>query len=180
MSEVSKVIGKYVLRECLGSGAMGSVWLSSHPRLKLPVAVKVLSRSLARESSEYVERFIEEGRMAAAINHPNIIRIYDADHERGYHFLVMEYVDGCDVEKMAEARPGKCLPPEEVIELALKVSEALEEAKELQIIHRDIKPENILVTKNGKVKLADLGIAKRIGNKDNSVTETGYSLGTPY
>ncbi|EDM25773.1 serine/threonine protein kinase [Lentisphaera araneosa HTCC2155] len=179
MSEVSKVIGKYVLRECLGSGAMGSVWLSSHPRLNLPVAVKVLSRSLAKESTEYVERFIEEGRLAAAINHPNVIRIYDADHDQGYHYLVMEYVDGCDVEKMAAVRQGNCLEILEIIEIALKVSEALEEAQEHKIIHRDIKPENILVTQNGKIKLADLGIAKKIGS-DSSVTETGYSLGTPY
>ncbi|WDE98972.1 protein kinase [Lentisphaera profundi] len=171
-----QVLGKYVLKKILGKGAMGTVWLSSHPRLNLPVAVKILDRSLALESTEYIQSFIEEGRTAAIINHPNIVRIYDADHDHGEHFLVMEYVDGCNIRQKAK-QAGGSLPVQEVLELAIKMTEALKEAQSVGIVHRDIKPENIMMTSEGKLKLADLGIAKRATGVQE---EKGYAIGTPH
>jgi serine/threonine protein kinase len=171
-----KVLGKYVLKELIGKGAMGSVWLSSHPRLKLPVAVKILDQKLAEESIEYVQRFIEEGRTAAIINHPNIVRIYDADHAQGQHFLVMEYIDGSDIRQRANQQGGS-LSVQEVLELAIKMSEALKEAQSAGIVHRDIKPENIMEANDGKLKLADLGIAKRASAAQE---DEAYAIGTPH
>ena len=170
-------VGKYVLKSELGKGAMGSVWLSEHPGLAIPVAVKILDPALAAEDPDYMDRFIKEGKLAASINHQNVVRIIDAGQDGDLLYLVMELIDGADAKQLVEHRGP--LPLEEVLELAICTAEALKEAHSKGIVHRDIKPDNILVTSDGKIKVADLGIAKQV-NDDYGTTMAGTTIGTPY
>lgn len=170
-------VGKYILESELGRGAMGSVWLSKHPGLDIPVAVKILDPSLVEEDPDYRDRFIKEGKLAASINHQNVVRIIDAGQEGPVFYLVMELIDGADAKQLVEHRGA--LPVEEVLELAICTAEALKEAHSKGIVHRDIKPDNILVTSDGKIKVADLGIAKQV-NDDYGTTMAGTTIGTPY
>jgi len=170
-------VGKYVLESELGKGAMGSVWLSRHPGLDIPVAVKILDPGLAAEDPDYMHRFVKEGKIAASINHQNIVRIIDAGQDGSVFYLVMELIDGADAKQLVEHRGA--LPVGEVLELAICTAEALSEAHKAGIVHRDIKPDNILITADGKVKLADLGIAKQL-NDDYGTTMAGTTIGTPY
>ena len=126
--------------------------------LDIPVAVKLLRSSLVDEDPEYIERFIQEGNVAGTIHHKNIIRIFDAGHQGKTYYMVMEYVDGGNVQEMIDNRG--CLTADEVLEFGIVITDALIEAHAHNIIHRDIKPENIMVTKQGRIKLADLGLAK--------------------
>ncbi|MCM8542487.1 MAG: protein kinase [Lentisphaeraceae bacterium] len=179
MAESIKVrkIGKYILKEKLGEGSMGTVWLSHHSGLNLPVAIKLLDMQLAEDDPDFLNRFMQEGRLAGQLNHKNIVRIYDAGMEGNAAFIAMEYIEGCDTLELLEARGA--LPPDEVLGLAIGISEALQEAHSLGIIHRDIKPDNILATTEGRIKLADLGLAKHIDDNLGG-TMAGTALGTPY
>ena len=170
-------VDKYALEAELGKGAMGSVWLSRHPGLNIPVAVKILDPALAAEDPDYEDRFIKEGRLAASINHQNVVRVIDAGNDNGTYYLIMELIDGADAKQLLEQRGA--LPVEEVLELAICITEALSAAHNIGIIHRDIKPDNILVTSHGFVKLADLGIAKQLSD-DYGTTLAGTTMGTPY
>jgi len=170
-------IGRYILQQKLGEGSMGSVWLSFHTGLNIPVAIKLLNTELASEDPEYLSRFMQEGRLAGQLNHKNIVRIFDAGKEGKFAYIVMEYIEGCDTLELLEARGA--LPADEVLGLAIGVAEALQEAHSLGIIHRDIKPDNILATNEGRIKLADLGLAKQV-NDDFGSTIAGVALGTPY
>ena len=179
MSESIKIqkVGKYFLSEKLGGGTMGSVWLSQHPGLGMPVAVKLLNMELAAQDPDYLNRFMQEGRLAGQLMHKNIVRTYDAGMENNRAYIVMEYIEGCDALELLEARGA--LPPDEVLALGLAIGEALEEAHSMGIVHRDIKPDNILATNDGKIKLADLGLAKKVDDSFGS-TMAGTALGTPY
>ena len=179
MGESIKVrkLGKYILKEKLGEGSMGSVWLSYHTGLSIPVAIKLLNMDLAEEDPDFLNRFMQEGRLAGQLNHKNIVRIYDAGIEGNNAYIVMEFIEGCDTLELLEARGA--LPPDEVLALAISVTEALAEAHSLGIIHRDIKPDNILATNEGRIKLADLGLAKHVDDNFGS-TIAGTALGTPY
>lgn len=174
-------IGQYPLIKQIGKGGMGSVWYSEHPFLRIPCAIKIMDASLAKDNPEFVQRFIQEGRLAAAISHPNVLKVYDANHEGDRFYMVLEYIDGCDIKKLAEDRGGK-LPPDEVIEIAFAIGDALRDAYDNhKIIHRDIKPENILINQQGQLKLADLGIGKQItDDQEFNLTMTGVAIGTAY
>ena len=172
-------VGQYELLELLGQGGMGSVWYSLHPLIQVPVAVKILDSKLAT-SKEFINRFILEGRLATEINHENMVRVYDVNQQGDYYYIVQEYVDGSDLKKLAKERPGGRLDVEEVIEVAYQMGKVLKQAHATKIIHRDIKPENILVTREGDLKLADLGIAKKLGEDGDGLTMTGTAIGTPY
>ena len=174
-------IGQYPLIKQLGKGGMGSVWYSEHPYLRIPCAIKIMDASKAKENPEFVQRFIQEGRLAAAISHPNVLKVFDANHEGDRFYMVLEFIDGCDMKKLAEDRGGK-LPVEEVIEIAYNIGDALRDAYDNHhIIHRDIKPENILVNQAGELKLADLGIGKKIDEESEfNLTMTGCAIGTAY
>ncbi|MCM8543367.1 MAG: protein kinase, partial [Lentisphaeraceae bacterium] len=176
-----KKIGQYPLIKQIGKGGMGSVWYSEHPYLKIPCAIKIMDTSLAKDNPEFVQRFIQEGRLAAAISHPNVLKVYDANHEGDCFYMVLEYIDGCDIKQLAQDRGGK-LPPDEVVEIAHAIGDALRQAYDThQIIHRDIKPENILINQQGELKLADLGIGKQINDdQEFNLTMTGVAIGTAY
>lgn len=177
-------IGKYPLTRFLGRGAMGRVYLGQHPDLDVPVAVKVIDRRYATDE-RYRRRFIQEARLATQINHPNVIRVYDADQDGPTCYMVQEYVDGGDVAALLRKAPGRGLPLPEALRIVRGVVAGLVAAERLQIVHRDVKPSNILLTHDGEPKLADLGLARKAmstvdtQSTDLTVTHRGSTVGTP-
>jgi serine/threonine-protein kinase len=137
------------------------------------VAVKVLREQLGGEA-ELLERFRREARAAARLNHPNIIAVYDVGQDGPSNYIVMEYVDGEDLKELI-AHEG-VLPPERVIDVGCQIAAALEYAHRMGLVHRDIKCQNVLVTPDGKVKVADFGIAVALGER--SITQTGMVIGS--
>jgi len=173
------VLGKCHLQKRLGEGGMGTVYLARHLTLDVPVAVKVLPQALAQRDRAFVDRFLREARTAAQIHHPNIAQVLDVDFLRGSYFLVMEYVEGETAG--ARMRRKRMLSEREAIEIGINVAAALEYARRKSIVHRDVKPENILISREGEIKLADLGLAKRVsGETGSDLTLRDQALGTPF
>jgi len=168
-------LGKYIIDQCLGAGAMGEVYLAQEDGGFAEVALKVIS--LKGVDQEDLERFQKEVKLQASIHHPNIVPAYKAGEVDGYHFLAMAYIEG---ESLADrqSRVGR-MDEQEVLEIGQTISKALHYAwEEVNLLHRDIKPANIMLDKNGHVMLADLGIAKS-SNLDPGLTTVGFALGTP-
>jgi WD40 repeat protein/tRNA A-37 threonylcarbamoyl transferase component Bud32 len=151
------ISGKYVLLGPLGSGGMGHVYLCEHKVMRRRVAIKVLPDSQA-EGPATLERFRREARAVAALDHPNIVRAYDIDHDDKMHFLVMEYVDGCSLEELVQKEGA--LEVGRACEYAHQAALGLQHAHEAGLIHRDVKPANLLVDRQGVVKILDLGLAR--------------------
>jgi|GEM_PF-224943 len=168
-------IGGYELIETLGRGAMGVVYKARQVSIDRIVAIKLLKRSLSR-SEVFVERFFREARTAAKLNDPNIVQAIDAGFDQGYHYFVMEFVDGPTAGERLKDGP---LDESEALKITRDVAQALAHAQLNGIVHRDIKPGNIMLTGDGRAKLADLGLAKNF-EADSSLTVAGKALGTPY
>ncbi len=175
---VGRRFGKYQITSQLGRGASGSVYMAHHVMLNMPVALKVLDPTLAAYHPELLNRFMHEARSAARINHTNIVRVLDCDEIEGLYLIVMEYVDGISLSELINI--NGTVAEERALVMIQSVAEGLEAALEAGIIHRDIKPANILVTKSKQVKLADLGLAKNLGEGDLSDTRPNVGLGTPH
>jgi serine/threonine-protein kinase len=160
----------------LGTGGMSSVYLARQISLNKNVALKVLPKKLAHDV-EALARFKREALATAKLNHPGIVQAYDVGESNGFHYLVMEYIQGETLKDLLERE--KRLDEKHVIDLALKVADALAHASEHRIVHRDVKPANIMLTRGGDPKLCDLGLAisKR---EDNTLTRAGIIMGTPY
>lgn len=166
----SRLKDRYRLEELLGRGGMASVWLASDEVLERPVAVKVLSDTIASDP-EFLARFRREARIAAGLSHPNLIGIYDYAGGAERPYLVMEYVAG---ENLAERMPlGTGIDCER---LARELLGALAHIHAAGIVHRDVKPQNILIAPDGSAKLIDFGIA--LSKDATSLTQTGHLLGT--
>ncbi|MEN6407260.1 MAG: serine/threonine-protein kinase [Thermoguttaceae bacterium] len=153
-------LGKYRLIELLGHGGMGSVFLGEHVTMHRRVALKVISRELCH-SRTALDRFLAEGRAVAALDHPNIVRAYSIDNEGDRYYLVMEYVEGEDLQRMVE-RDGP-MPEARAAEYIAQAADGLEHAHRQHLIHGDIKPSNLLVNRQGVVKILDLGLARLVG-----------------
>jgi serine/threonine protein kinase len=169
-------LGDFRVIKIIGEGGMGTVYEAVQTKLDRRVALKVLARRLAKDPT-FLERFHREAKAAAAINHPNLVQVYDIGEDGGAHFFAMEYVEGENLSQRIK-RDGRLDVPE-ALEIIEKVADALQEAHAQSIIHRDVKPENILITTGGRVKLADLGLAKILA-EDTSVTMTGVGMGSPF
>jgi serine/threonine-protein kinase len=169
--------GKYKLLKKLGQGGMGTVYKAHDEKLDRIVAIKVLAKEFSSKDA-YVQRFLREGRVMVKLDHPNVIRCYDIDkdEEKGLHFLAIEFVEGGSVEgwlkKLGRFSIGDAL------HIILMAATGLQHAHEKSLIHRDVKPDNLLLTKEGLVKVADLGLAKDTA-EDTSLTKTGSGAGTP-
>jgi serine/threonine protein kinase len=173
---VGKVLGHCRIERKLGAGGMGTVYLAHHTGLNKPVAVKVLAAHVAG-NAEFIARFRREARLAARLEHPNVVQVFDVGEEEGVHYITMQYVEGKNLDGILKER-GKLAVPE-ALSIAKRVAVALSAAHKLGIVHRDIKPANIILSKEGVVKVADFGLAKdRDANR--SVSETGHIVGTPY
>jgi tRNA A-37 threonylcarbamoyl transferase component Bud32 len=167
----------YKILEKLGAGAMATVWKGKQLSLDRMVAIKVLPRKFTN-NPQFIERFYAEGRAAAQLNHPNIVQAYDVGKAGDYHFFVMEYVEGSTV--FDEIVKIKRYNERDAVEIGMQVAEALQHAHERGLIHRDVKPKNIMLTKVGFAKLADMGLARAISDKEAAEAEQGKAFGTPY
>jgi len=176
--------GKYLLERVLGAGSMGTVFAATH-RNGMPVAIKVLNPDFSR-NADVLRRFVREGYIANRVKHPGVVKIIDDDvDEEGTAFLVMELLEGrtLDAEWMEQGRSrpqsdGKDrLPPERVSHVVIQLLDVLAAIHAEGIVHRDVKPENVFLTKDGGLKVLDLGIARVIESRTQ--TKLGILMGTP-
>ena len=161
----------------LGAGAMAIVYKARQLSLNRTVAIKVLPKRFS-ENPEYVERFYKEGQAAAKLNHNNIVQAIDVGEAGGYHYFVMEYVEGKTIYDDLSA--GKVFSENEALEIIIQLAHALAHAHAKGLIHRDVKPKNIMINSAGVVKLADMGLARAITDIEAAQTEKGKAYGTPY
>lgn len=165
--------GRYEILTRIGNGGMALVYKALDVLLGRHVAVKVL-RSQYVHDEEFIQRFRREAQAAASLSHPNVVSIYDVGQEEDIHYIVMEYVDGHNLNEVIQEKAP--LQTEEAVRIATQICDALEHAHQNHIIHRDIKPHNILIGKNGRVKVTDFGIARAI--TQSSITTTGSVIGS--
>jgi serine/threonine protein kinase/Tol biopolymer transport system component len=156
-SMVGRKLGSYEVVEKLGEGGMGEVWRARDARLNRSVAVKVLPAGMADDPARR-QRFEQEARALAALNHPNVVAVYDVGQSDGQAYLVSELVDGESLRKLIERGP---VSGRKLIDIAVQSAEGIAAAHSLGIIHRDLKPENIMLTRDGRVKVLDFGLAKQ-------------------
>jgi tRNA A-37 threonylcarbamoyl transferase component Bud32 len=179
IAEIAPHFPELEILELIGAGGMGAVYKARQPQLDRFVALKILSHDLAGDPS-FVERFNREARVLARLSHPNIVGIHDFGTAGPYCFLTMELVDGVNLRQAMQA--GR-FTPTEALEMVQHLCSALKFAHEEGILHRDIKPENILIDSKGRVKIADFGIAKLVGDdreQDFTLTLQGSVLGSPH
>lgn len=175
--DVPHQIPGYKIQGKLGAGAMAIVYKARQLSLNRMVAIKILPKRFS-ENPEYVERFYREGQAAAKLNHNNIVQAFDVGEAGGYHYFVMEYVEGKTLYDDLSA--GKVFKEEEALEIIIQVAHALAHAHARGLIHRDVKPKNIMMDPNGVVKLADMGLARATEDIETAQTEAGKAYGTPY
>ena len=172
-------IGRYKTTAELGRGAMGVVYRGVDPALDRPVAIKVIAAKAVSgdvSAEEMEARFLREAKVSARINHPNVVTVYDAGREGDVLYLVMELVEG---ESLAHRLARGAYPePDEALSIVAQMAEALAAAHAMGVVHRDIKPANVLITREGRIKVSDFGIAKAIGD-DMGLTRSGVVVGSP-
>jgi len=149
-------LGRYEIRSKLGEGGMGEVFLARDTQLDRDVALKILTADVARDPQR-LHRFLQEARAASALSHPNVAHIYEIGEAAGTHFIAMEFVEGEGLDKKIGGRP---VSVSELIDIAIQIADALDEAHAKGIVHRDIKSSNIIITSRGRVKVLDFGLAK--------------------
>lgn len=163
----------YQILQPVGEGGMAKAFLAVQTSLGRKVVLKLLDTA-QRDSAEQVERFVNEGRLVAALSHPHIVTVYDVGIAESCVYLSMEYVEGGDLRQ----RMGARMPPREALDIVLRIASALQAAHQSGIVHRDVKPANILFRRDGTPLLSDFGIAKKL-TLDHDLTSTGVFLGSP-
>ena len=177
---IGETIGHYQVTGNIGRGGMGEVFAATDTRLKRRVALKVLPRQFSSDS-ERLRRFEREARAASALNHPNIVTIYDVCVNGDTPYIAMELVEGRSLRNVLSAGP---LPAAQIRDLAAQLAAGLAKAHEANIVHRDLKPENVIVSDDGFLKILDFGLAKLTTTSDRdtkteTMTRAGYVMGTP-
>lgn len=168
-----ELAGRYQILERIGGGGMALVYKAQDLLLNRYVAVKVLRQQFVNDE-EFIRRFRREAQSAASLSHPNVVSIYDVGEEDEVHYIVMEYIEGQNLNEIIKERAP--LPVDEAVRIAAQICDALDHAHHNQIIHRDIKPHNILIGRNGRVKVTDFGIARAVTSA--TITQTGSVLGS--
>jgi serine/threonine protein kinase len=167
----------YKLLGRLGAGAMATVYKARQLSLNRLVAVKILPKKFC-QNPEFVKRFYAEGRAAAKLNHPNIVAALDVGRHGDTHYFIMEYVEGHTVhEHLVKEGP---YPEADALAIAIQIAKALNHAHKAGLIHRDVKPKNILISSDGVAKLADMGLARAVSDREAAEAEAGKAFGTPY
>src|SRR5438552_1757605 len=166
-------LGPYEILSSLGAGGMGEVYPARDTRLGRDVAVKILPASFARETDR-LHRFEQEARAVAALNHPNILAIFDTGQDNGSPYLVSELLEG---ETLRAVLDAGVLPQRKTIEYGVQIAQGLAAAHDKGIVHRDLKPENIFVNKDGRIKLLDFGLAKNHEQGFQSAKDLSFALG---
>ncbi|MCO5168248.1 MAG: serine/threonine protein kinase [Planctomycetes bacterium] len=173
---IGEVIGGCTINAKIGAGGMGAIYLAHHEALRKDVVVKILPPESAA-NPRTVERFFREARAAAKLEHPNIVQVQDVGTtERNLHYIIMQYIDGSNLEEKIQAAGRHT--PQEATRIVLEIARGLQTAHRAGVIHRDIKAENILITQTGQVKLTDFGLAKDL-NSELKLTADGAMIGTP-
>ncbi len=173
--------GSYEILQRLGAGGMGEVYRAKDTRLDRQVAIKTLSLDRGSQS-DALSRFEQEARSACALNHPNIVTIYELGHVNGTRYIAMELVDGETVRALLASGP---IPFRKAVAIAAQIADGLAKAHEIGIVHRDLKPENLMVSREGTAKVLDFGLAKllklgdaRSSDASTAITEHGTMMGT--
>ncbi len=174
MTEIGSVLGgRYRLVELLGQGGMATIYRARDAQLDRDVAVKLLRPEFGRDP-DFLARFRDEAKAAASLSHPNIVAVFDFGEEQSDPYIVMELIDGQDLSSIL--RENGPLPPRQAARVSAEVAKALQAAHVRGIVHRDVKPSNILVGRDGRVKVADFGIARALD--DAQVTLPGVTMGS--
>jgi eukaryotic-like serine/threonine-protein kinase len=173
---IGMTLGGCRIQQLLGRGGMGTVYKAHHIALDKPVALKVLAGHLMADA-EFVERFLREARAAAKIEHPNVIQVLNVAEEKEQHFIILQYIDGENLEQLQE-RNGK-LDLLTSTKIAFGVASGLEALHAQSIVHRDIKPANIMIARDGSVKITDFGLARNLKAASSFTTVSGAFMGTP-
>ncbi len=186
LAAVSAAFPQLEVLELIGQGGMGCVFKTRQPKLDRFVALKLLPASLAERDPAFAGRFEREGQLLARLHHPNIVTVHDSGTAGGFFYLLMEYVDGVNLRQAMRTRK---FTPQQALGIVPRICDALQYAHDEGVLHRDIKPENILLDAKGRVKLADFGIAKLMGEAEPATsaavegtpgfTQPGTALGTP-
>jgi serine/threonine-protein kinase len=171
----TSVLGDFRLIARLGEGGMGTVYRARQVSRPRDVALKVLSKQVAARPG-FVERFHREGRLMARLDHPHVVRCYAVGESHGFHYLAMEFAGGGSIEAWLNKLGRFDIP--DALHVVLACAKALAQVHGLGMIHRDVKPANMLLTSDGVVKLADLGLAKA-ADESLDLTRTGTGIGTP-
>ena len=167
--------GRFRTLRLLGSGTMGQVWLATDERLQRSVAVKVvIPENMDPAQTLRLER---EARAAAAVQHANVVRVFDFLDDGDRTLIVMEYVEGETLADLLQRLTT--VPYDDAAELTAQICDGLSAAHRLNLVHRDLKPANVIITEDGMAKILDFGIAKRTGHLEATLTQTGAVLGTP-
>jgi serine/threonine protein kinase len=178
LEEMQAWLPAFEFLSLIGRGGMGVVYQARQLSLNRRVAIKTLPAGLVGDpESDFAARFRLEATTLAKLSHPGIVSVFDSGETHDLLYIVMEYVDGTDVARMIQAQ-GK-LPPGEAVEMLTQVCEAMEYAHQNGIVHRDLKPANLLVTRQGRVKIADFGLAKHHDETLLELTKTNVAIGTP-
>src|ERR1035438_9733876 len=175
---VGQRLAHYEIQEKLGEGGMGTVYRAYDPQLRRPVALKVLPPEYASDP-ERRSRLLREARAASALNHPNVVGIYEVGSDNGVDFIAMELVEGKSLGKII---PANGMPLGKALDYAVQIASGLAKAHAAGVIHRDLKPGNIMLSHDGLVKLLDFGLARRVElgpGHDSTLTTEGQILGTP-
>jgi serine/threonine protein kinase len=173
---IGQTISHYKIQEKLGEGGMGVVYKATDTKLDRTVALKFLPSHLSG-SEDNKSRFLQEARATAALNHPNIMNVYEINEHDGSLFMVMEFIEGQTLSSyLNKVKTGESFPVDKALEWTIQIATGLHAAHEKNIIHRDIKPANIMVASGGQLKIMDFGLAKL--KSSIGITRTGTSLGT--
>ena len=168
-----KINDRYQIIKSIGEGGMANVYLAYDTILDRNVAVKVLRGDLATDE-KFVRRFQREALSASSLSHPNIVEVYDVGEDNGQYYIVMEYIEGCQLKQLLKKRGRLTLS--EVIDIMLQITDGLSVAHDAYIIHRDIKPQNIMILDSGLVKITDFGIA--VAMNATQLTQTNSVMGS--
>ena len=168
------------IQQLLGVGGMGAVFKVRQKELDRIAALKVLPGEMAADAG-FTERFLREARLLASLGHPHIVTVYEFGQRDGIYFLLMEFIDGVTLRQALRAEPIKKLGSKETLAIVGQLCDALQFAHDEGVVHRDIKPENILIDKRGRVKIADFGLARLLGQSPTmpTLTRTHQLMGTP-
>ena len=170
-ADIARHFPQLEILECLGRGGMGVVYKARQPKLNRLVALKILAPEKGADP-KFAERFLREAQALARLNHPNIVTVHDFGEADGLYYLLMEYVDGMTLRQLLQ---GQKIAPEQALSIVPRICDALQFAHEQGVVHRDIKPENVLLDKQGRVKIADFGIAKMVQGRDASPSRSGQA-----
>lgn len=179
---IAVLLPQYQIEHLIGRGGMGAVYKGRQITLNRPVAIKILPAELAR-NTDFVARFHREAQLLASLSHQNIVTIFDfGQTSEGHLYFVMEYVNGTDMHRLIHKSPVK-LQPAQALNLTIQICEAMQYAHEMGVVHRDIKPANVLVTRDGRAKLADFGLAMKPADAASPSSQAplpqGFETGSP-